>query len=457
MAQVGAIHIAEGAKDAATRSAERAREGVKQVAEGVKGTVARSAEKAKVGATHIAEGAKGASTRSAEMTRDKAAQVADGVKDAAAWSAEKAKLGAVHVAEGTKDAATGTAEKARKRAVQVADGVKDAAAWSAENARVGATHIADGAKDAATWSAEAARDKAAQVGDGVKDAATWSTEKARQGVSTGLSVTRTYGAPVITGVTAGVLAVSEKVRVAASFQQMLAVMRDPTPFWDAYGHLSRFSLNLDWANVNPTKYLYAGTRGSSRSLVEAQRVWETIPEQIRAAGPETTAKYLEGKDWSHIRAYSEGGSHSAANGLFENASVNRARGSDRMTPRELEAAQQVLKSNAFHATLLETAKCAMEGALTAAAIAAVIRVGVRAPVSERRDLGRGTVPGDRQIRPGGWNQRGGRFGTVGSDGDGVSGNGPDDIVLVDSIDGNRLFGLGLALGAAGQGLGMRCT
>ena len=245
---------------------------------------------------------------------------------------------------------------------------------STKKARVGATHVAEGAKDAATRSVEKAREGAAQVADGVKDTAAWSTEKARQGVTAGLSVTRSYGAPVIIGVTAGVLAVSEKVNATASFQKMLVVMREPMPFWDVYGHLSRFSLNLDWANVDPPKYLYAGTRGTSRGLVEAQRVWETIPEQIRVAGPEATAKYLEGKDWSHIRAYSEGGSHSASNGLFENASLNRARGSDRMTPRELEAAQRVLRSNAFHATLLETAKCAMQGALTAAAIAAVMAV-----------------------------------------------------------------------------------
>ncbi len=351
-AQVGATNIADGAKDAAARSAERARKGATHVAEGVKDTAAQSAEQARVGATHITEGVKGAATRAAETARDGAAQVADRVKDTAAWSAEKAQVGAVHIAEGTKNAAAGTAEKARQ----------------------GAAHVADGAKDAAIWSAEVARDKAAQAGDGVKDAAIWSAEKTRQGVTTGLSVTRSYGAPVITSVAAGVLAVSDKIRVTASFQQMLAVMRDPAPFWDAYGHLSRFSLNLDWANVDTTKYLYAGTRGTSRGLVEAQRVWETIPEQIRAAGPESTAKYLEGKDWSHIQAHSEGGNHSASNGLFENASLNRARGSDRMTPNELEAAQRVLKSNAFHATLLETAKCAMEGALTAAAIAAVMAV-----------------------------------------------------------------------------------
>ena len=306
---------------------------------------------------------------SAEKARDGAAQVADGVKDAAAWSTDKARVGATHVAEEAKDVATRSAEKARDKATQVADGVKDATTWSAEKTRVGA----------------------AQLAGGVKDGAAWSTEKARQGVTTGLSVTRSYGAPVITGVTAGVLAVSEKVRVTESFQKMLGVMREPMPFWDAHGHLSRFSLNLDWANVDPTKYLYAGTQGTSRGLVEAQRVWETIPEPIRAAGPEVTAKYLEGKDWSHIHAYSKGGSHRASNGLFEEASLNRARGSDRMTPAEFEAAQQVLKSNAFHATLLETAKCAMEGALTAAAIAAVMAVLEFGLQYQRREITEGEL------------------------------------------------------------------
>ena len=218
--------------------------------------------------------------------------------------------------------------------------------------------------------AESAREGAAQAMDGIKDSAAWSADKARQGVAAVVSVTRSHGAPVITGVTAGVLVVSEKVRTTASFQKMLEVMRDPMPFWDAYGQLSRFSLNLDWANVEPTKYLYAGTRGASRGLPEAQKVWEAIPESIRAAGPESTAKYLEGKDWSHIHPHSEGGSQLASNGLFEDASLNRARGSDHMAPRELEAAQRVLRSNAFHATLLETAKCAMEGALTASVVRA---------------------------------------------------------------------------------------
>ena len=368
------LRLKERAKDAAAWSAEQARDRAARVATGARNAAARSAEKTRDGAARVADEARDAANWSTNKVRGGTVRVTEGAMHAANWSAEKARAGAAHIAEGTKDAAGRSAAKTRQGAAQVADGVKDAAVRSADKARVGANHIAEGAKDAAAWSAERSRDGAKQVADGAKDAAAWSAEKARQGAATGLSVTCSYGAPVITGVTAGVLAVSEKVSTAASFQKMLAVMRSPIPFWDAHGHLSRFSLNLDWANVDPTKYMYAGTRGTSRGLVEAQRVWETIPEQIRAKGPEATAKYLEGKDWSHIQPYSEGGSHSASNGLFEAASLNRARGSDRMTPGELEAAQRVLKSNAFHATLLETARCAMEGALTAAAIAAVMAV-----------------------------------------------------------------------------------
>ena len=368
------FRVKKRAKAAATWSTEQARDRATRVAAGAKNVAARSAEETRDRAVRIVGEAKDAAAWSAEKVRGGTGRVMEGTMSAANWSADKARVGATRITAGAKDTAGRSAEMARDGAAQVADGVKDAATWSADKARVGATHVAEGAKGVATRSADTARHGTVKLAGGAKDATAWSVDKARQGAKTGLSVARAYGAPVITGVTAGVLAVSEKVWVADSFQKMLGVMREPMPFWDAYGHLSRFSLNLDWANLDPTKYLYAGTRGNSRGLVEAQKVWETIPEQIRAAGPEVTAKYLEGKDWSHIRAYSEGGSHSASNGLFENASLNRARGSDRMTPKELESAQRVLKSNAFHATLLETAKSAMEGALTAAAIAAVMAV-----------------------------------------------------------------------------------
>lgn len=248
--------------------------------------------------------------------------------------------------------------------------------WSeAEKAvRNALSSVAEKIPDAASSAAGNARSGAARVRDGAKGASAWVAEKAREGAATGLSVTQSYGAPVVTEAAACVHAVSEKVRTTDSYRKVLGVVRDPTTFWNSYSDLSRFKSNLDWSNVDPTKYLFAGGRGKSRSLVEAQKVWETIPEPIRAAGPEATAKYLEDKDWSHIRAYSEGGSDLASNGVFEDASVNRARGSARMTQEELQAAKQVLQQDAFHATLLETARSAMEGALSVAAISGVMAV-----------------------------------------------------------------------------------
>ena len=81
--------------------------------------------------------------------------------------------------------------------------------------------------------------------------------------------------------------------------------------------LTGFAENLDWSTIDPTRYLYAGTRGVSRGLEEARLVWESIPEQLRALGPEEVAKRLDGFDWSHIVPYSKGGGNEAANGIFE--------------------------------------------------------------------------------------------------------------------------------------------
>ena len=172
------------------------------------------------------------------------------------------------------------------------------------------------------------------------------------------------------------LAVTEAIRSSASYQKAMEVLQNPSAFSSAYGHLSRFRSNLDWSNpsIEHRKFLYAGTRGVSRGMEEARRVWETIPAAIRARGPEATARALEGKHWSHKQAYSRGGSNVASNGIFEGASPNLSRSSARMTPRDINAAQSVLQSHAFHATLLESAKNAMKGGVTAAAIMAAVAV-----------------------------------------------------------------------------------
>ena len=139
--------------------------------------------------------------------------------------------------------------------------------------------------------------------------------------------------------------------------------------------IAGFAGNLDFASLpaeHLTKFMTAGTRGIYRSLAEARLVWETIPEPLRALGPEEVAKRLDGFDWSHVVPHSKGGSDEASNGIFELAGVNRARGAERMTPAEMQAAQQVLANGAFHAALGEVARRALAGAAVAAAVACVL-------------------------------------------------------------------------------------
>ena len=100
-----------------------------------------------------------------------------------------------------------------------------------------------------------------------------------------------------------------------------------------YNALSSLAFNLNWANIDPAKYLHAGTHGITRGMSEAHLVWKTIPESLRAVGPEAVAKHLEGFDWSHISPFSSGGSNEASNGIFESAGLNRSRGARPMTAR----------------------------------------------------------------------------------------------------------------------------
>ena len=130
--------------------------------------------------------------------------------------------------------------------------------------------------------------------------------------------------------------------------------------------------NLNWTNVDPAKYLYAGTHGISRGMEEAHRVWQTIPESLRATGQDAVAKHLSGLDWSHIVPFSAGGSNDASNGIFESAGLNRARGARAMTPEEIRAAQQVLQGKAFSAALSTTASRMFTGTVVAAAYGCVL-------------------------------------------------------------------------------------
>ena len=74
-----------------------------------------------------------------------------------------------------------------------------------------------------------------------------------------------------------------------------------------------------------------------RSIEAAKGVWETIPAAIRARGAEATIAELEGKDWSHFKPYIPGWGDGPEDGIFEDSSLNRARGRAPMTEGEIGA------------------------------------------------------------------------------------------------------------------------
>ena len=86
----------------------------------------------------------------------------------------------------------------------------------------------------------------------------------------------------------------------------------------------RFAANLNWATTDPAKYLYACTRGISRGMNKAHLVWQTIPESLRATGPEAVENHLAGLDWSHIVPFSAGGSNDASNAVLRHQLRDRA-------------------------------------------------------------------------------------------------------------------------------------
>ncbi|MFM6395243.1 MAG: hypothetical protein ACKPFF_00995, partial [Planktothrix sp.] len=73
------------------------------------------------------------------------------------------------------------------------------------------------------------------------------------------------------------------------------------------------------------KFARAGIRSGMRNVQEAAKVFESIPAQIRAQGPEAIRNFCQDKDWSHIRAHINGGGSEANNGIFEYFWVNRDR------------------------------------------------------------------------------------------------------------------------------------
>lgn len=122
------------------------------------------------------------------------------------------------------------------------------------------------------------------------------------------------------------------------------------------------------------KFARAGVRQGMRSVQEAAKVFESIPAQIRAQGPEAIRNFCQDKDWSHIKAHVNGGGSEANNGIFEYFRVNRKRGGVDMNPQELAAAKKVLAGAALKTAVAEIVGATLKGAIVAGVIELVFSI-----------------------------------------------------------------------------------
>ena len=273
----------------------------------------------------------------------------------------------------------GTRVRLGQAAAAAGSSVRAASAAAGSTVRSRATHAAEGlvaaAKDAANRSVGLARSGAATATGGLTVTRTAAVDALQGAADMGATIIRSGTARVAAGLAATSATVVPRLRFGSEAAN--AAVRSGGAsvaggFITAHGALTGFAENLDWSTIDPTKYLYAGTRGISRGLEEARLVWESIPERLRVPSPQEVGRRLEDFDWSHIRPHSQGGGNEASNGIFELASLNRSRGAEQMTATEIQAAQQVLSEQAFRAALVETASQVFRGAVIAAAVSCVL-------------------------------------------------------------------------------------
>ena len=155
---------------------------------------------------------------------------------------------------------------------------------------------------------------------------------------------------------------------------MLSMITNPTPFLETYASLSRYAGNLNWSNIDPTKYLKAGMHGGVRSIEAAKGVWETIPAGIRAQGQGATKAYLQNMDWSHFEPYIPGLNDGPEDAIFEDSSLNQARGRAPMTKEEISAARRVLQRINVQAIVEESTKMGARVGLASLGVAGAVAV-----------------------------------------------------------------------------------
>ncbi len=127
-----------------------------------------------------------------------------------------------------------------------------------------------------------------------------------------------------------------------------------------------------------SKFVSAGLGGErgTRSVAEAQNFYhDSVPYSVRNLGEDAVGRFLDGKDASHIQS-AHNAPHLVAsndNVIWENASLNRARGAENMTGVEQ---LQAYAGNAF-----DTAQLVFRGCIESAAMTGLYAGLLEAPVA----------------------------------------------------------------------------
>ena len=133
--------------------------------------------------------------------------------------------------------------------------------------------------------------------------------------------------------------------------------------------------NLDFSQLPGDLVGYYQRAGAAyRSLEGAQAIWETVPPAVRMSGQEALREFHASRDWSHIVPRSLGGGDSASEGLFEMATLNRARGNATMTPAELALARHDLGMEALRHVVEQAARVAVVSGLVAGVVEGVFAI-----------------------------------------------------------------------------------
>ena len=155
------------------------------------------------------------------------------------------------------------------------------------------------------------------------------------------------------------------------FQKL--VVNGVAPLWVAGQTVNSFAYHLKFMNLpQHMRGYFQRAGGDWKNLLQAKAVWETIPPQIRAGGPQETARFLSDKDWSHIIPRSQGGASTADNGIFELRLLNRIRGGRPVTPNEIAAARAVIRHDLIGSVVRQTTATMMTGAMAGILIGGLI-------------------------------------------------------------------------------------